>query len=106
MPPAKREIIKAGILKIRGDLQGLYQQISAARNAAAKRLGADPFDQAAYMEQVENVQKLRSQIGVKIAIEIAGLAKQLSPDERLAFADMTRHMSIKDYMGNDDASTR
>lgn len=82
-----REILHGAHLENRD----LYEKIRQAREEALEILTAETFDESAYQKQVEILHNLRGQMMQRFADAVKKLAKELTPNERAALAEILRH---------------
>jgi len=61
-----------------------------ARAEALRILSADPFDEAAYDQQVNKIEELRAEMFKRMGQMIKQTAKELAPEERRMLADLLR----------------
>jgi uncharacterized membrane protein len=72
--------------QIRKEVEPMRDQIREARRAAIGILTTEPFDEAAYDRQVEEIGELRVRMGKRMAEGIKEVAKELPQDQRMALA--------------------
>jgi len=77
--------------KAEADTGELRQQLSDAHKKAANMLKAEPFKKDDYITQMQKVHALHGQIMEHMVATVAGLAEQLSPEDRATLAEMLRH---------------
>lgn len=97
LPQERQQLILQAFTHIHEDAQTAYIHICSARSDAANLLKANPFNQTAYLAQIQRVQDLRTGVGIQIGTRLAQLAQQLSPLEREMIAAVSQHLSVKDY---------
>jgi|SoiMethySBSTD1v2_1073268.scaffolds.fasta_scaffold479940_3 uncharacterized membrane protein len=66
------------------------QQMDSARAEALRLLGGEPFDEAAYDQQVSKIDGLREEMFKRMGQVVKQTAKELTPEERRMFADLLR----------------
>ena len=66
------------------------QQMDSARAEALRLLGGEPFDDAAYDQQVSKIDGLREEMFKRMGQVVKQTAKELTPEERRMFADLLR----------------
>ena len=74
--------------QLREDGEPLRDQIREARDEAIRILAAEPFDEAAYDRQVAKISELRGQLGKRMAAIVKEVAKEATPEQRKALAEM------------------
>ncbi len=87
LPPEKLAMFDAAT---RPDCAG-RKGLRDARSEMLRLLAAEPFDAAAYIASVEKFFSLMSEHMKNRTENIKGLAKQFTPQERVAVAKMLRH---------------
>ena len=73
-------------IRAAGDTQ--RQQMESARAEALRLLGSQPFDEAAYDQQVSKIDGLREEMFKRMGQVVKQTAKELTPEERRMFADV------------------
>src|SRR5437867_3927648 len=76
--------------QIRAAGDPVRKQMDAARDEALRLLSTEPFDEAAYDQQVKKIDELREEMFKRMGQVIKQTVKELSPDERRMFADLLR----------------
>ena len=66
------------------------QQMDSARAEALRLLGGEPFDEAAYDQQVSKIDGLREEMFKRMGQVVKQTAKELTPEERRMCADLLR----------------
>ena len=91
LPEGKRQSFQSAMDKAEQDTGELRQQLIDARNRVASILRADPFDKAAYLQQMQLIHTLHGQVMEHMIEVVAQEAEQSTPQERAILADMLRH---------------
>jgi len=90
VPEPARARIREKFAQIRASGDPLREQMDRERAEALRLLGAEPFDEAAYDRQVSKIVDMRLEMFKRMAVTAKQAAKDLSPEERLMFADALR----------------
>jgi uncharacterized membrane protein len=85
-----RARIREKFAQIRASGDPLREQMDRERAEALRLLSAEPFDEAAYDRQVSKIVDMRLEMFKRMAVTAKQAAKDLSPEERLMFADALR----------------
>ena len=88
LPADKRERFKDIISHGDQNLGALRQQLSDARKKAAAILKTEPFNKAAYLAQIQEIQQLKGQIATCMTEAVVGMAGQATPQERASMGDV------------------
>jgi uncharacterized membrane protein len=94
LPADSQETLGAAMDKVKSDNTTLQEQLTASRKKAAGLLKTEPFDRAAYLSEMERGHKLRGQMASKMALAIADVAEQFTPEQRAALADALRARAL------------
>ena len=65
-------------------------RLDEARTEALRIFGAEPFDEAAYNQQIKKIEDLRAEMFTRMGQAVKQAARELSPEERRMFADVLR----------------
>lgn len=90
LPEDKQEVFESLMSKAREQSKPVREQLDSARDKAGDLLKAEPFDKAAYLEQVKKIQVLRGQMMQPMAEAIASFAAQCTQEEREEIAEAMR----------------
>jgi len=88
LPSDQRVHVEKAMDVVQNDTVEIRQQIDKARAKQAALLKTEPFDQTAYLVQAKEVQQLRNQIQQRRTETIATLAVNMTPEDRLAMAEV------------------
>ena len=86
LPEPARTRFGESIDNMRKAGEPLRQQMQQAREEAIRILTAEPFDEAAYDRQVNQIQQLRMQMSKQMSDSMKELAKSLPPEDRKELA--------------------
>lgn len=90
LPPESRARLREKYAELRAAAQPLFAGIRAAREEAARALGAEPFDEAAYDRQILEINRLRVEATKRLSKVAKEIAVDLTADERRRFAQLLR----------------
>lgn len=90
LPQEKKDYIQAALRKAFKENRSLHDEMRRRREHTLRILKTEPFDEAAYQREVENIHTLRGQMMQHLADTVKKLAKELSPEERQALAEILR----------------
>ena len=90
LSPEKRQHFQDAMHQAEQDTGELRQRLNDAHKKAASTLKSEPFHKEAYIAQMQQVNQLHGQIMQRMVATVAGLAEQLSPEERATLAEMLR----------------
>ena len=90
LPDAVQAKFREKFEKIRAAGDAQRQQMDSARVEALRLLGSQPFDEAAYDQQVSKIDGLREEMFKRMGEVVKQTAKDLTPEERRMFADVLR----------------
>jgi uncharacterized membrane protein len=90
LPPAKQELFFTTMERVNKENRGIHRQMREARQRILLILTAPEFDEAAYQQEVEKLDQLRTRMMRRLEDATRELAKQLDQEERKALADHLR----------------
>ena len=90
LPAEAQSRLRDKFAQLRTVAQPLFEQMRAAQDEAARTLGAEPFDEAAYDRQIIKINQLRSETTDRLSKIAKATAVSLSAEERRRFAAMLR----------------
>jgi uncharacterized membrane protein len=88
LPQPVQDRFREKMKQTREDAEPIRDQIRDARDEAIRILAAEPFDEAAYDRQVAKISELRGQFGKRMAGIVKEVAKEATPEQRKALAEM------------------
>ena len=91
LPENKRKLFEDTMHSSRHDTQSLRDQADTAQKEASRLLAAEPFNEEAFITQMQHVSDLRAEMKRHMAESMASLAKQFTPQERAILADIVSH---------------
>ena len=86
LPEPAQSQFRDKMKQMRAEAEPQFNQIREARNEAIRILTAEPFDEAAYDRQVNQIADLRVQMTKRMASTVKEVAKSLPADQRQALA--------------------
>jgi Spy/CpxP family protein refolding chaperone len=93
LPEPARTRIRDKFAQIRAAADPLREQMDRERAEALRLLSAEPFDEAAYDQQVSKIGDMRLQMFKQMAGAVKQAVKEFTPEERRMFADVLRRPS-------------
>jgi uncharacterized membrane protein len=90
LPEPAQSRLREKFQTIRAAGDPLRKQLDEARADALRVLSAEPFDEAAYDQQIRKIGGLRDEMFARMGHAVKQTAKELSPEERRMFADTLR----------------
>ena len=93
MPEASQKRIRDRFQQLRAAAEPLFNQMRQVQDEAARLLGAEPFDEAAFDGQQAKINELRANMTKKLSEVVKNAVKDLTPEERRRFADLLRRPS-------------
>jgi uncharacterized membrane protein len=90
LPDAVQAKFREKFQQIRAAGDAQRQQMDSARAEALRLLGSQPFDEAAYDQQVSKIDGLREEMFKRMGEVVKQTAKELTPEERRMFTDVLR----------------
>ncbi len=90
LPLDKRQMLEKTVSSAEAENSDLRAEVLAAREKTSAILKAEPFDRAAYLAQVSKTQMLRGQMMQNMAVRMADLAANYTPEERAVLAELFR----------------
>lgn len=90
LPEPVQTRIRETFAQIRTAGDPVRQEIDQARAEALTILSAEPFDEAAYDRQINQIDELRAEMFKRMGQVIKQTAKELAPEERRMLADLLR----------------
>jgi len=90
LPEPVQTRIRETFAQIRTAGDPVRQEIDQARAEALTILSAEPFDEAAYDRQINQIDELRAEMFKRMGQMIKQTAKELAPEERRMLADLLR----------------
>ena len=90
LPEPVQTRIRETFAQIRTAGDPVRQEIDQARAEALTILSAEPFDEAAYDRQINQIAELRAEMFKRMGQMIKQTAKELAPEERRMLADLLR----------------
>jgi uncharacterized membrane protein len=88
LPEPARSRFREKIDEFRNDPS--RRQMTDARNEAIRLLVAEPFDEAAYDRQINNISELRRQMTKRMADDMKAVVKGLPAEQRNAIAEIVK----------------
>jgi len=88
LPDAARARLRAKYQRLRAEAEPHFKQIREAQDRAIHLLGAEPFDEAAYDQQVMKINELRAALTKQLSQVVKDAVKDLSSEERRRFAEL------------------
>jgi Spy/CpxP family protein refolding chaperone len=82
LPPAKAELVRSTMSKMREDSKGSKEQLKALYEQQKALFSAPQFDKQAYLAKSDEINALHQSQAKKRAEAMASLASQLTPEER------------------------
>jgi uncharacterized membrane protein len=96
LPAQAQSRLREKFAQLRAAARPIFEQLRAAQDEAARALGAEPFDEAAYDRQISKINQLRSQTTDRLSKIAKETALSLSAEERRRFAAMLRPSTPSD----------
>jgi len=93
LPDAARARLREKYQRLRAEAEPHFKQLREAQDGAVRLLGAEPFDEAAYDEQVMKINELRMGLTKQLSQVVKDAVKDLSPEERRRFAELLQRPS-------------
>jgi uncharacterized membrane protein len=90
LPEPMKARLQAAMAQAREENEPVREQLRAARQETIRILKTEPFDEAAYQQQVELVHTLRGQMAQRMADVVQALARELPLEQREALAELLR----------------
>ena len=90
LPEPSRSRFRDKIAQLRSADDPVREQMRQARNQAIELLVAEPFDEAAYGEQLIKISQLRGQMSKRVAEDLKELVRGLPPDQRATVGEMLK----------------
>jgi uncharacterized membrane protein len=87
LPEPARSRFRNQMAQLRAEVQPLREQVQEARNNTLRAFGAEPFDEAAFEQQVSRISELRMQLSKRMAARVKEVAKELPANQRQALAE-------------------
>jgi uncharacterized membrane protein len=82
--------LQTAMAQAREENEPVREQLRAARQETIRILKTEPFDAAAYQQQVELAHTLRGQMAQRMADVVQTLARELPLEQREALAELLR----------------
>lgn len=96
LPAEAQSRLREKIAQLRSAAQPLFERSRAAQDEAARALGAEPFDEAAYDRKIVEINRLRMESMDRLSKVAREAAMSLPADERRRFAEMLRRPRLPD----------
>lgn len=93
LPEPAQSHIREKFQTIRAAGDPLRPQLDEARTEALRIFSSEPFDEAAYDQQIKKIDGLRGEMFRRMDQAVKQATKELSVDERRKFADVLRRPS-------------
>jgi uncharacterized membrane protein len=90
LPEPSRSRFRDKIAQLRSADDPVREQMRQARNQAIELLVAEPFDEAAYGEQLIKISQLRGQMSKRVAEDLKELVRGLPPEQRATVGEMLK----------------
>jgi len=90
LPEPAQSRIREKFQNIRAAGDPVRAQLDEARAEALRILGTEPFDEAAYDQQIKKIDGLREEMFKRTGQVVKQTAKELSAEERRMFAEVLR----------------
>ena len=90
LPEPAQSRIREKFQNIRAAGDPVRGQLDEARAEALRILGTEPFDEAAYDQQIKKIDALREEMFKRMGQVVKQTAKELSAEERRMFAEVLR----------------
>lgn len=87
LPEGKADLVRYTFREARQQTAAMRDQLASLRNDIKDVLKAPQFDEAQYIEKTHQMQTLRNEMHNIMTEAIAGLAKQLTQEEREVLAE-------------------
>lgn len=88
LPDAARARLREKYQRLRAEAEPHFKQLREIQDGAVRLLGAEPFDEAAYDQQVMKINELRMGLTKRLSQVVKDAVKDLSPEERRRFAEL------------------
>jgi uncharacterized membrane protein len=86
LPEPARTRFLEGMETARKEVEPMREQMRQAREETLRILASESFDEAAYDQQVDRIQKLRLELAKRMSNSIKQVAKNLAPEQRKELA--------------------
>lgn len=93
LPDAARARLREKYQRLRAEAEPHFKQLREVQDGAVRLLGAEPFDEAAYDQQVMKINELRMGLTKRLSQVVKDAVKDLSPEERRRFAELLQRPS-------------
>jgi uncharacterized membrane protein len=90
LPEPERARFREKLERMRKDAGPMRDQMRAAREKAIGILIKDPFDEAAYEQQITTINDLRDRMTQRMAMSFKEAALDLPPERRTVLAEMLK----------------
>jgi uncharacterized membrane protein len=90
LPAEAQSRLREKMAQLRSAAQPLFERIRTAQDEAARALGAEPFDEAAYDRKIVEINRLRMESSNRLSKAAKEAAMSLPADERRRFTEMLR----------------
>ena len=90
LPEPARSRFRDKMAQLRAADDPVREQMRQARNQAIELLVAEPFDEAAYGEQLIKISQLRGQMSKRVAEDLKELVRGLPPEQRTAVGEVLK----------------
>jgi uncharacterized membrane protein len=91
LPSDKRSLYETIMGKAKQNMDAARKQIDETKKQAIAILKTEPFDEQAYMAQVQKIGGMIVEMKKHLAESVVELAKQLTGEERAVLADIVSH---------------
>ena len=95
LPKDKAKLVNKAMRSLHKETRKTRKQVKKTRNNINEILSAPVFDENAYNTEIENLQKLQSEIMEKFSSVTKDLALQLEQDERKVIAELLKKRTFK-----------
>jgi len=87
----KRELYKTIMLPAWKEYETSRSAIFGEKQLALRLIKATPFNDKSYMKELQHIRDMHAQRNAKLADAVVQFAKQLTPEERVIFANIISH---------------
>ncbi len=95
LPAEKSKLVKKTMRGLHKETRKIRNEVKKTRKNINKIISAPEFDESAYDKEIENLQRLQSEIMLKFGKVTKELAVQLEQDERKVIAELLKKRTFK-----------